>query len=334
MPGAAAPLDLVQALWSFMLSQALHVAARLAVFDALHDGARTAGELAEVASAQEDPLRRLLRFLTSVDVLTEDDRGRFSLTARGEFFRSDHPQSLRPLAMMYASPYLWGAWGALYDAVKSGGPVFDRVHGVPFFDYLGTHQDDGAIFNAAMSSASNVDIPMVLGAYDFSAFRRIVDVGGGQGALLFAILESSPGSQGILYDAPSVIDGARDLASPGMAARCELVAGDMFQSVPAGGDAYVMKRILHDWSDAECVRILSNCRRAIARGGRLLVMDSVVKPPNQPDPAKWMDLNMLVLVTGRERTEAEFAKLFAEAGFRLTRVVPTPRLAIIEGVPV
>ncbi len=334
MTAEAVPLDLIQSLWSFVLSQALHVAARLAVFDALRDRARTAGEVAEITSAQEHPLKRLLRFLTSVDVLTEDDRGRFSLTGRGEFFRSDHPQSLRPLAMMYAAPFLWGPWGALYDVVKTGGPAFDRFHGVPFFDYLGTHPDAATIFNAAMSSASNVDIPLVLDAYDFSPFKRIVDVAGGHGALLRAILESSPGSAGVLFDAPSVIEGARGLASAGIAARCELVAGDMFQSVPAGADGYVMKRILHDWSDAECVRILSNCRRAISPDGRLLVMDNVVKPPNRPDPAKWMDLNMMVLLTGRERTESEFAKLFADAGFRLVRIVPTQRLGIVEGVPV
>jgi SAM-dependent methyltransferase len=331
----AAPLatQVMQMIWAFMVSHALHIAAKLAVFDVLRDGAKTAGEVAEATGSHEPSLRRLLRLLTSVDVLAEDERGRFSPTPLGDFLRSDHPQSARALAVMYGEPFVWKAWGDLYQTIKTGRPGFDQAHGESFFDYLGRHPADAAVFNAAMTSATSVDVPNILGAYDFSGFAKIVDVAGGHGALLRAILERCPKAKGVLCDLPSVVAGASAIKGSSVEARCELVGADMFQSVPAGGDAYVLKRIIHDWSDAEAARILQSCRRAIAPGGKLLVIDAVVKPPNQPDPAKLMDLNMLVLLTGRERTDDEFRDLYALAGFELTRIVPTPRVSIVEGVP-
>jgi hypothetical protein len=328
-PGA----QVIQLLWGFMVSQAVHVAAKLAVFDVLRDGPKTAGEVAAACRAQAPAVHRVLRFLTTVDVLREDDDGRFSATALGDTLRSDHPQSMRPLALMYAELF-WDAWGKLYETVKTGRPGFQCAHGEAMFDYLQQRPAAAAIFNAGMTSASGLDVPLLLAAYDFSAFRTIVDVGGGHGALLRAILERAPNSVGVLCDRPEVLAGATELTKSAVAQRCTLVGIDMFESVPAGGDAYVLKRILHDWSDDESVVILRNCRRAIAADGKVLVMDAVVKPPNQPDPAKWMDLNMLALLTGRERTETEFGELFAKAGFRLTRIVPTTRVSIVEGVPV
>jgi SAM-dependent methyltransferase len=305
----------------------------LAVFDALRDRPKTAREVAEATESHEPALRRLLRFLTAVDLLAEDGSGRFSLTALGEMLRSDHPQSARPLAVFYGEPFMWGAWGDLYQSVKTGKPGFELVHGETFFDYLARRSAEAAVFNAAMTSASAIDLPVILNAYDFSGFSKIVDVGGGHGALLQAILERCPHAAGVLCDQPSVLAGADELKHSDVAARCELAGADIFQSVPAGGDAYILKRVLHDWSDAEAVQILQNCRRAIVPGGKLLVMETVVKPSNQPDQAKWMDLNMLVLLSGRERTAEEFAELYAKAGFRLTRVIPAARLSIVEGVP-
>lgn len=335
VPDEAAPLvpQVMQMIWGFMVSQALHVAAKLAVFDALRDGPKTASELAEVTHSQELALRRLLRLLTAVDMLTEDDLGRFSATPLGDQLRSDHPQSARSYAVMYGEPFFWRAWGDLYETVKTGKPGFERVHGESFFDYLAKHPIDAAIFNAGMTSASNLDLAAILNAYDFSGFTKIVDVGGGHGALLRGILERYPNAAGVLCDLPSVVAGASEIEHSTVATRCELVGADMFQSVPAGGDAYILKRVIHDWSDAESTRILQNCRRAIAAKGKLLLIEAIVKPPNQPDPVKLMDLNMLVLVTGLERTEEEFRRLYASAGFRLTRVVPAMRLSIIEGVP-
>lgn len=321
-----------QLMWGFMATQALHVAAKLAVFDLLRDGPQTARELADASACEEFPLRRLLRFLTAVGILAEDERGRFSSTAHGELLRSDHPQSVRALALMYGEHFIWKSWGDLYETVKTGKPAFERVHGEPLFDYLAHHPAEASVFNAGMVSVSNLDVPAILEAYDFSSFGKIVDVGGGHGMMLRSILERCPESRGILCDLPLVIAGAAVIRDSDAAARCELVSVDFFQSVPAGGDAYLLKRILHDWNDDQALRILQNCRRAIAEGGKVLVMDAVVKPSNEPDPAKWMDLNMLTLLKGRERTAAEFNELYARAGFRLTRIVPATRVSIIEGV--
>lgn len=328
-PGSS---QLIQLISGFMASQALHVAAKLAVFDVLRDGPKTVREIAEASDSQEIPLRRLLRFLTTLDIVTEDEQGRFSSTALGELLRSDHPQSVRPIAVMYGEPFFWRAWGDLYGSVRTGKPAFDRVHGQAFFEYLASRPSEGAIFNAGMTGFSNIDVPAILDAYDFSGLARIVDVAGGHGALLRGILERHPDSRGVLCDLPSVIAEAIELKRSDVSTRCQVVAADFFKSVPAGGDAYILKRILHDWNDDEAVNILKNCRRAIAAGGKVLVMEQVVKPSNQPDPAKWMDLNMLTLLTGRERTEAEFGELYARAGFKLTRVVPAMRLSIVEGV--
>jgi len=325
--------QVMQLVRGFVVSQAIHVAAKLAIFDEVRDGPKTTDELAAVTQSQAPALRRLLRFLTSVDLLSEDEQGRFSTTALGCLLQSDHPQSARSYALMYGEPFIWRAWGDLYETVRTGNPGFERVHGESFFDYLAGHPVDAAIFNAGMTSASSLDLASIVNAYDFSAFDKIVDVGGGHGALLKGILERFPNSAGVLCDLPSVVADASEINGSSVARRCELVGIDMFQSVPAGGDAYVLKRILHDWNDAEAIRILQNCRHAIAERGRLLVMEAVVKPPNQRDPAKAMDLNMLVLLSGRERTEDEFREIFTQAGFRLTRVVPVTDISIIEGVP-
>ncbi len=323
---------LMQMIWGFMVSQAVHVAAKLAVVDILRDGAKTASEIAQATASQEGALRRLLSLLTSVDILLEDERGRFSATPLGALLRSDHPESARSLAVMCGEPFFWRAWGDLCETVKTGKPGFDHVHGSSFFDYLAQHPADAALFNAGMTSASGFDLPAILNAYNFSVFKRIVDVAGGHGALLRRILEMCPTVTGVLCDLPSVVAGASEIRQSSVANRCELAGTDMFQSVPSGGDAYILKRIVHDWSDTESTRILQNCRRGITANGKLLVIEFVVKPPNQPDVAKLMDLNMLVLLTGLERTEEEFGKLYASAGFKLTRVVPAGRLSIIEGV--
>jgi hypothetical protein len=210
------------------------------------------------------------------------------------------------------------------------------VHGARYFDYLASTPEDAAVFNAFASGSSVRHLTGVLAAYDFSGFTRIVDVGGGQGAFLQGILESCPHVQGVLFELPDVVAMADELRKSAVASRCEIVGGDMFDSVPAGCDAYLLKGVLHDWSDAEAVRILRNCRKAIADTGKLLVFESVNAPPGQGDFAKLLDLMMLVLLTGRERTEADFGDLFAAAGFRLTRIIPmgTTVPAIIEGVPV
>ncbi len=322
-----------QMIRGFMLSQALHVGAKLGIFDVLRDGPKTLQQIVEASGAHEGALYRLLRFLTAVDVLCEDEGRRFSCTALGALLQSDHPQSLGPLAVMYGESFLWRSWGDLYETVKTGKPGFERVHGETFFGYLAGHRAEAEIFNAAMATISGNQLPAILAAYDFAGFKKIVDVGGGHGTLLRGILEQYPNATGVLCDLPSVLAGASELRQSAAATRCDLVDADIFRSVPSGGDAYILKLVLHDWSDTEAIQVLRNCRRAMAPGGKVLVMEAVVKPSNQPDLAKWLDLSMLASFTGRERTAEEFGELYAMADLRLTRMIPALNLSIIEGVP-
>jgi hypothetical protein len=320
-------------LWGFMISQAVYVAAKFAIFDLLGDVPKTSVEIADSIGAHEPSLRRLLLALTTVNLLTENN-GQFVATRMGEQLRSDHPQSWRPFALTVGWPVNWKPWGELEHTILTGKPAFDHVHAIPFFEYFEQHPQDSAAFNAAMTSLSNNDLRAILAAYDFSGFTKIVDVGGGHGLLLCGILERYSQAQGVLCDLPSVVENAYHIRNTAVEARCEVVGVDMFQSVPAGGDVYILKSILHDWNDDESVQILRNCRQAISTHGKLLHIGEVIKPSNEPDFAKWLDLNMLVQLTGRERTEPEFRELYAKAGFRLTQVIPTEGPTIVEGVPI
>jgi SAM-dependent methyltransferase len=208
------------------------------------------------------------------------------------------------------------------------------VYGTPFFDYLSNHPDDARIFNQSMSAGTSMRVAPLVEAYDFSRFRSIVDVGGGQGVLLAAILAANPNLRGVLQDSPSVVAGAEALRTERVASRVEIVGGDFFDRVPEGADAYVLKGVIHDWGDEDALKILRNCRRAISPEGRLLVIERILQPPNQPDPGRFMDLMMLVMVKGRERGESDFRTLLGDAGFSLDRVIPTAGPAIIESRPI
>ncbi|MFL5800500.1 MAG: methyltransferase [Roseiflexaceae bacterium] len=321
-------------MWGFTVSQAVYVTAKLGIVDVLRDGPQTAGEIAATVGAHEPSLRRLLQALTTVDILVDDRHERFVATPTGELLRSAHPQSVRAFAISMGGPLAWRPWVQLCAAIQTGTPAFDHVYGESFFDYLGHQPEEAAVFDAAMTNLSSADLPAILQAYDFTGLTKIVDVGGGQGALLRGILERYPHATGVLFELLSVVADAHDLKASAVAARCTFVGGDMFRFIPTGGDAYILRSILHDWSDAEALQILRNCRQAIADHGKLLVVELLLTPPNAPDFAKWLDLNMLVLLTGRERSEAEFRELYAAAGFRLTRIIPLGGRAIIEGVPI
>jgi hypothetical protein len=231
-------------------------------------------------------------------------------------------------------PMVWQAWGAVETAILTGEPAFNHVFGESFFAYGEHRPEEAHLFNEAMSSLSREDLPAILAAYDFSGCGTIVDVGGGQGLLLRGILERYPDTSGVLFDLPTVVKDADAFRESAVADRSQVVGGDMFRAVPSGGDTYIMKMIIHDWNDTEAIQILRNCRQAMPANGKVLVCEAVLQPSNVPDPAKWADLNMLVLVTGRERTEDEFRGLYAAAGLHLTRVIPTGGLSILEGIPV
>lgn len=327
--------QMMQLIWpGALVVQAIHVAAKLGIPDLVSRGLQTADELAQTAKAHGPSLRRILRALASLGVFAETADGRFEHTALSETLRSDHPQSVRPWALLLGAPLAWQPWGELYESVVSGTSAFRRIHGQSFFEYLGSHPQDAAIFHGAMSSGSSQRLPAVLAAYDFSAFERIVDVGGGHGALLRGILSASPKTRGVLYELPAVAAGAEALRDAEMAARCEIVSGDFFESVPAGADGYVLSRVIHDWNDERAVTILQNCRRAIRADGKLLLIDGILAPPNEPDSNKFLDV-WFIGGGGQERNEAEFRALLAQAGFELTRVIRTvSSSAILESRPV
>jgi len=313
-------------------AQAVAVAAQLGVVDHLAGGPRTAAELARATGTHAPSLYRLLRALATLEVLAEDDEGRFSSTPLGDTLRSDAPGSVRAAVIMAGDPTFTRACGEMAHSVRTGAPAFDHVFGAPFFDYLSTHSEAGVVFNQGMANFSAVENPAIAAAYEFPPGARVVDVGGGHGGFLAEVLKAHPGVRGVLYDLPEVVRDATYLTP--LADRCEVLAGDFFSAVPSGADVYVVKRILHDWADDVCIRILKTLRRAMAAGGRVLAIDAVIAPAGQPDMNKVSDLVIMVVAPGRERTEEEFARLYAAAGFRLTRVIPTASaLSIVEAVP-
>ncbi len=330
-----AAADLRRMIVGYRLSQALHVAAKLGIADLLAEGPRRAEDLAGVTGSHPSSLYRVLRLLASEGVFEELEEGQFTLTPLAEPLRSDAPNSLRARAIFDGEEWNWHPWGNLLHSTKTGGSAFDHTYGVAVFDYLKETPEAATSFDSLMAAQTRPWALSVADAYDFADIGTLVDVGGGYGALLAAILTAHPHLKGVLVDLRHVVAGARPkLEEAGLAGRCETVAGDFFQSVPDGGDAYILKHVLHDWDDDRCVSILGNCWRAISNEGRLLVIEFLVAPGNEPDYGKYLDLNMLVLTKGRERTEEHYRTLFKAADFTLSRVVATrSELSIIEGRP-
>jgi ubiquinone/menaquinone biosynthesis C-methylase UbiE len=325
---------LIGMITSYWTSQAIHVAAKLKLADLVKDGPKTAADLAKTTKTHPQALYRLLRALASVEIFSEDEQGRFGLTPIAECLL-DKPGSQWAVAMMMGDEH-FRSWGDLLYSVQTGKPAFDHVFGKPVFDYLSEHAEQAKIFDAAMTGFHGPETQAMIDAYDYAGVNTLVDIGGGNGTVLSAVLGKNPAMKGILYDLPDVIERAKkNLADAGLAARCQTIAGSFFESAPPGGDAYQMRHIIHDWTDEQCHTILGHIRKVIPKTGRLLVIEMVIKPRNEFQPAKWLDLNMLVLPGGRERTEAEYRDMYARAGFRLERVVPTPtEVSVIEGRPV
>jgi hypothetical protein len=308
---------------------AIRAAALLGVADHLAGGPREVAELAELTESNEVYLRRLLRFLASRGIFREDEDGRFDLTPYAEVLRSDVPNSIRAGVLIATSETWWQSAGDLVEAIRHGEPAFDRRYGKPLFDYLAENPSVGRMFNEGMATFAAGDIDLVTAAYDFPDSGVLVDVGGGLGGLLLAVLRARPNLRGVLFDHEKVLAGTM-LGQLGADERWELVPGDFFESVPAG-DFYLIKNVLHDWNDDQCVRILENCRRAMRPGGKLLVIDAVLPPGNEPHFGKAMDMIMLLLLPGQERSLAEFEHVFSRAGFRVNQVITTAGpLALIE----
>ncbi len=321
-----------QMIFGKWVAMALAVAAKLRVADALAGGPKSVADLAAETGTHAPSLFRVLRALASVGVFAEDEGGRFRQTPLSEVLRTGVPGSMRAVADYCGSDWSWRPWGRLIDSVRTGKTAFDEVFGEQAFDYLAKHPEESAVFNEGMTGFSMQESPAVAEAYDFSPFGTIVDVGGGHGHLLCTILKKHPGPKGVVFDAPHVAEGAAPrIAEAGLAARCRPEGGDFFRSVPAG-DAYVMKHIIHDWPDDRATTILKNCRAAARPGAKLLLVEMVIPPGDGPSPGKLLDLEMLVIAGGKERTEAEYAELLAAAGWRLAPVVPTKApTSVIDG---
>lgn len=333
-----APLVLMKLIGDYMPARCISVAAEFGIADQLKDGPKRIAELAEATETHAPSLHRLLRALAQIGIFAEIEPGCFTNTDLSTYLRSDIPGSMDAMARMWGGQWQWRSWGDLAHSVRTGKPAFDKFHGIPMWRYFVEQDPDaGAYFDQAMTGFSEaVNLP-VARAYDFSDARSVVDVGGGHGSLLATILTAHPQIEtGILFDQPQVVEEARRiLETADLTGRCQFVAGDFFVAVPQGADIYVTKMILHDWSDEECVRILTNCRKAMRPGGRMLAAEIVLEPDN-PDPFPYLlDLQMLVVITGRERTVGEFRTLYEAAGLRLTRVIPTASMfSLIEGIAI
>ena len=319
-------INLVNMLAGPWISQALYVAATLGIADLLAEEAKTIDELARTTNTNPFNLYRVLRALASVGVFTEIEPRKFAITEIAEYLRKDSPNSLRSLVMMVADEWHWRSWGEVLHVVRTGQPAIEKIYCVDnTFKYLSQNPKSGSLFNEAMSNFSKNFHTAVVGAYDFSGFTKIVDVAGGHGMLIASILTANPAMKGILFDLPDVVaDAAKLLEKEQLSDRCQRVGGNFFESVPSGGDAYILSYIIHDWNDEDCLKILKNIRLSIAEGGKLIVIEGVVPTGDRPHFTKLLDLEMMIIYpSGRERTEAEYRQLFQTAGFRLTRIVPT-----------
>jgi O-methyltransferase domain/Dimerisation domain len=320
----------------FWVSQALYVAAKAGIADLLADGPKPVEALAREANLHSRSLHRVLRLLASFGVFAESEPGRFHNTPASEFLETGKSGSLRSFVIMLGEPECWRSWGELLYSVSTGKSAFDHVFGMPIFHYWSANPERARIFDDAMASRSAAETAAVLAVYDFSDAKHITDIGGGSGALLAAILGAFPQLEGKLFDVPSVIERACTAAADmTVRSRMSFEAGDFFSQIPSGGDIYVLKHILHDWDDDRAKEILHRCRRAIALGSRLLLIETVIADGNDPSFAKSLDLHMLVWPGGLERTEDEYRKLLQTAGFSLRRIIRTrSAVSLIEAIPV
>jgi hypothetical protein len=323
MADTPASQQLDQMIGGYWISQAIYAAAKFGIADLLKSGPKTVAALADATATNPDALYRLLRALASVGIFAEGDGRQFALTPLAELLQADCPGSKRALALMSGDEQ-FRSWGEIEYSIRTGKVAFDKVFGKPVFDYLADHPDKARIFDAAMVGIHGRESNAVSHAYDLSAIGVVADIGGGNGSQLTEILKQHPRLKGILFDQPHVIERARpSISAAGLSDRCQLVAGSFFETVPPGADAYILRHIIHDWDEEKCLTILRNCHRAMTLAGKLLVIESVIPPGNEPFGGKFLDLVMLMIPGGKERTEAEYRSLFQKAGFDLSQIVPT-----------
>jgi O-methyltransferase domain/Dimerisation domain len=329
----SAHVGILQLLNGAHVAGAVSCLAQLGIPDLIESAPKSADELASQIGADPQALYRLMRATASVGVLSEGPDGKFSQTPLSTVLRSDATPSLRALAIMGGREWHGRGWSHLEYCVRTGKQALEQIYGAHIFEFLKRNPVEAQIFNDAMTQISMIDSPAVAEAYNFDGIRSIVDVGGGHGLLLATILKRNTHLRGTLYEMPHVVEGAANGPLKPVMERCTLASGDMFSSVPAGADAYIMKHIIHDWPDDLCLKILKACRKSVNSGGRLLVVDNVIQPGNDFSPGKFLDLQMLIFPSGCERTEKQFRHLFAAAGWQLSRIIRTAAAdSIVEGV--
>lgn len=328
--------QVVQMAGGHFISRAIFAVAELGIADYLKDKSRSSDEIAQATGTHAPSVYRLLRFMAGIGFFVEDAERRFSLTPLGAALQSDAPGYARSTVRMLAGSIVWNAWGEFLHSVKTGETAMEKAFGQSIFDYLSTQPEQASFFNEAMIGIHGAEPPAVAAGYDFSGIRKLVDVGGGTGNLLTTILLANPELKGMLYDLPHVATEARrQIEMKNLSERCEIVAGSFFESIPSGGDAYILSHIIHDWDEQKCLQILDNCRRAMPDDGRLLLIEMVIPAGNDFHPGKLLDLMMLAVAGGMERTVEEYATLFSKAGFNLTKVVPTESpVSVIEAKPI
>lgn len=325
--------QLLSLVTGYRISRAIHVVTRIGIPDLLSGGPRTCAELAQAADVNEAALFRLLRSLASAGLFQEVAPQQFALTSMGKLLVSNTESSLRHVVLNMGADWQWQVWGAMQKSIQSGQPAPLDLFGTTIYQYFATHPEDDLTFNAAMGELSRRKQLQILDAYDFSALRLVVDVGGGYGQFLILLMQTYPEMKTILLEQPHVAEAARSaIRHAGFADRCQVVSGDFRTSVPQGGDAYILKGVLGDWSDDKATEVLRACRTAMRSQSRVLVCDHVIQPGNDPQPGKLLDLDMLVITGGRERTQEEFAQLFRVAGLELHTIIPVRAgQCILEG---
>jgi len=326
---------LIEIAEGYRISKALQAAAELGIADLIKHSPKTSEELAQATGTHSPSLYRLLRALASKAIFRENDQGCFENTPLSEVLCTDDPHSVRDSVIYIPHDGGVRAWIRLMDVLKTGKPSFKDANGLNSWKYRQEHPEIGKHFNKHMTFFSSDMAQNLLDNYDFSAFNSIVDLGGGQGTLLASILKVYPQIHGVLFEISSVAEMAKDyLKELGLSDRSEIIVGDVFEAIPSGYDAYIMKDVLHNWNDEEVYQILQRCREAIPDHGKLIFFETVMIPGNEPDPNKWIDLHMMVALGGQERTAEKFEELLSRANFKMTKATPLPIIGIVEAIPV
>lgn len=327
--------QVIQMSTAYWVSSFVYAAAKLGLADHLANGAKSADELAGPMAVHERSLHRFMRSLTCIGLLSEQGSGRFALTPLGETLKTSSTSATRATVLTMGNPWFAQSMGDLAYSVRTGKTAFEKINGLPIFEFLATRPEDASLFSQTMVGVHGEEPAAVAAAYDFSAFQTVLDVGGANGNLLAAILKQHAGVRGVLFDLPHVVsDAPAFLKARGVLERVKIESGSFFNGVPAGADAYVLSHIIHDWSEEQCLAILAHCRKAMGSNGKLLLVEMVLPEGDQPHPGKMLDMVMLAIPGGQERTPGEYDELLRKAGFRMTRVVPTgSAVSVVEAAP-